>query len=195
MKARPAAEGSYPLGSPEERLPVASHGAYSPLVNLRAGSHREGGMKAVLQRVSEASVEVEGRLMAKIGRGICLLIGVEKGDTEEDAEFLAKKATELRIFPDGEGKMNLSLADVKGEVLAISQFTLAGSTRKGRRPSFDGAEEPVRARELFQFAVERVRERGFRVESGVFQAVMGVRLINDGPVTFILESRREGFSH
>jgi D-tyrosyl-tRNA(Tyr) deacylase len=143
-----------------------------------------------LQRVKRAWVEAEGRTAGRIGAGICLLVGVEKGDTREDAEFMAKKATELRIFPDAEGKMNLSLAEAGGEVLAVSQFTLAGSTRKGRRPSFDGAEEPARAAQLFDHLVALVRERGFRVETGVFQAMMDVHLTNDGPVTFILESRK-----
>ena len=147
-------------------------------------------MIIVLQRVKQARVEVEGRATGRIGPGICLLVGVEKGDTREDAEFLASKATELRIFPDSEGKMNLSLAEAGGEVLAVSQFTLAGSTRKGRRPSFDGAEEPTLAAELFDHLVALVREKGFRVETGVFQAMMDVHLTNDGPVTFILESRK-----
>jgi len=147
-------------------------------------------MIIVLQRVKQAWVEVEGRTTGRIGLGICLLVGVEKGDTREDAEFLAGKTTELRIFPDNEGKMNLSLAEAGGEVLAVSQFTLAGSTRKGRRPSFDGAEEPTLAVELFDHLVALVREKGFRVETGVFQAMMDVHLTNDGPVTFILESRK-----
>ncbi len=151
-------------------------------------------MKIVLQRVGEASVEAAGRLEGQIGRGICLLIGVEKGDTAQDADFLARKAVELRIFPDAGGKMNLSLAEVGGEVLAVSQFTLAGSTRKGRRPGFDEAEEPKRAEELFRLVVDKIRERGFRVATGVFQAEMDVRLVNEGPVTFILESRRPGVS-
>lgn len=151
-------------------------------------------MKIVLQRVGEASVEAAGRLEGQIGRGICLLIGVEKGDTAQDADFLARKAVELRIFPDAEGKMNLSLAEVGGEVLAVSQFTLAGSTRKGRRPGFDEAEEPKRAEELFRLVVDKIRERGFRVATGVFQAEMDVRLVNEGPVTFILESRWPGVS-
>ncbi len=150
-------------------------------------------MRIVLQLVSEAGVEVEGRPVARIGRGLCLLVGVEKGDTESDAAGLARKAVELRIFPDGEGKMNLSVADVGGEVLAVSQFTLAASVRKGRRPSFDGAEEPVRAAALFDCFVAALREAGraagLRVETGVFQAVMAVRLTNDGPVTFVLDSR------
>ena len=130
-------------------------------------------------------------MAGRIGRGICLLVGVEKGDTEADAEHLALKAVELRIFPDEAGKMNLSLADVGGEVLAVSQFTLAGSVRKGRRPSFDGAEEPGRAEALFARFVDAVRGQGIRVETGVFQAHMTVRIVNDGPVTFVLESRRD----
>jgi D-tyrosyl-tRNA(Tyr) deacylase len=146
-------------------------------------------MKIVLQRVKQAVVEVEGRVAGRIGRGVCLLIGVEKGDKEEDAELLARKITELRIFPDDAGKMNLSLAEVSGEALAISQFTLAGSTKKGRRPSFDGAEEPRRAEALFNHLVRNIRQRGFRVETGVFQADMLVQINNEGPVTFILEAR------
>lgn len=147
-------------------------------------------MKIVLQRVSEARVEVGGRATGRIGRGVCLLVGVEKGDTEEDATSLARKTVELRIFPDGEGRMNLALADVAGAVLAVSQFTLAGSVRKGRRPSFDGAEEPGRAARLFDCFVEALRELGIQVETGVFQAHMAVHLTNDGPVTFILDSRK-----
>ena len=151
-------------------------------------------MIIVLQRVKQARVEVEGRTTGKIGPGICLLVGVEKGDTTEDAEFLARKSTELRIFPDKEGKMNLSLGESGGEVLAVSQFTLAGSTKKGRRPSFDGAEQPTLAAELFDHLVALIRQKGFRVETGIFQAIMDVHLTNDGPVTFILESckAREG---
>jgi D-tyrosyl-tRNA(Tyr) deacylase len=147
-------------------------------------------MKIVLQRVNAASVTIEGRLVGEIGRGLCLLVGVEKGDTAEEAAALARKVAELRIFPDTAGKMNLSLADVGGAVLAVSQFTLAGSTRKGRRPSFDGAEEPGRAAELFEFFVAALRAAGFSVATGVFQASMEVRILNDGPVTFILESKR-----
>jgi D-aminoacyl-tRNA deacylase len=151
-------------------------------------------MKIVLQRVKEAAVEVEGRVVGRIGPGICLLIGVEKGDSEEEAEALAGKITELRIFPDGAGKMNLSLGESGGEVLAISQFTLAGSTKKGRRPSFDGAEEPKRAEALINHLAGSIRKRGFRVETGVFQAIMDVHLINEGPVTFLLEAKKPAFS-
>ena len=147
-------------------------------------------MIIVLQRVKEAWVEAGGRTAGRIGQGLCLLVGVERGDIPEDAEFLAAKATELRIFPDGEGRMNLSLADVGGEVLAVSQFTLAGSTKKGRRPSFDGAEEPRLAESLFEELIRWIRRRGFRVEKGVFQAQMNVHINNDGPVTFVLESRK-----
>lgn len=148
-------------------------------------------MRIVLQRVREARVDVEGRTAGRIGRGICLLVGVEKGDGEADAELLARKAVELRIFPDAEGRMNLPIGAVDGEVLAVSQFTLAGSVRKGRRPSFDGAEEPERAAEVFGYFVGAVRALGVRVETGVFQALMEVHIVNDGPVTFVLESRRE----
>jgi len=147
-------------------------------------------MKIVLQRVKEASVAVDGRTVGRIGRGVCLLVGVEKGDGEPDAEFLARKAVELRIFPDAGGKMNLSLGDIGGEVLAVSQFTLAASVRKGRRPSFDGAEEPGRAAELFRYFAGAVEALGIAVETGVFQALMDVHILNDGPVTFVLESRR-----
>ena len=147
-------------------------------------------MKIVLQRVKEARVDVDGRTAGRIGRGLCLLVGVEKGDGEADAEFLARKAVEMRIFPDAAGKMNLALGDIGGEVLAVSQFTLAGSVRKGRRPSFDGAEEPARAAELFRYFVGAVEALGITVETGVFQALMDVHIHNDGPVTFILESRR-----
>jgi len=147
-------------------------------------------MKIVLQRVKEARVDVEGKTVGRIGRGLCLLVGVERGDGEADAEFLARKTVELRVFPDAEGRMNLSLAEAGGEVLAVSQFTLAASVRKGRRPSFDGAEDPGRAAELFQYFVGAVEALGVNVETGVFQAVMDVHILNDGPVTFILESRK-----
>ncbi len=146
-------------------------------------------MKIVLQRVKEARVDVDGKTVGRIGRGICLLVGVEKGDGQADAETLAGKCVELRIFPDAQGKMNLSLAETGGEVLAVSQFTLAGSVRKGRRPSFDGAEEPARAAELFDYFVGAVEALGVTVETGVFQTLMDVHIVNDGPVTFILDSK------
>lgn len=147
-------------------------------------------MKIVLQRVKKAAVEVEQKVRGKISKGVCLLVGIEKGDSEEDAQYLANKTVELRIFPDEEGKMNLSLLDVKGEVLVVSQFTLAASVKKGRRPSFDNAEAPERAERLFSYFVDLIKKKGIKVETGVFGALMEVHLVNDGPVTFILSSRK-----
>ena len=147
-------------------------------------------MKIVLQRVKQAAVEVNKQTVGQINKGVCLLVGVEKGDTEEEALYLAHKIPELRIFPDEEGKMNLSLLDIAGEVLAVSQFTLAASLKKGRRPSFDNAEDPERAEKLFRSFVDAIRERGIKVETGVFGALMDVHLVNEGPVTFILEKKK-----
>ena len=147
-------------------------------------------MKVVLQRVREASVNIQKKTVSKIERGVCVLVGIERGDTEKDAKYFSQKLVELRIFPDKEGKMNLSLLDIGGEVLAVSQFTLAGSVKKGRRPSFDKAEEPRRAKGLFDHFVGLIRERGVHVETGIFGALMDIHLINDGPVTFILEGKR-----
>ena len=147
-------------------------------------------MRIVLQRVKEASVAVEGDVVGRINHGLCLLVGFEKGDGEEDVRFLANKIVELRIFPDEDDKMNLSVRDISGGILAISQFTLVGSVKKGRRPSFDKAEEPKRVEELFSAFVDRLRENTIQVETGVFAAKMDVKLVNDGPVTFILESHR-----
>jgi D-aminoacyl-tRNA deacylase len=145
-------------------------------------------MKIVLQRVAAARVTVDGVETGRVGRGLCLLVGIEKGDAEADVERLARKSAEIRVFPDAAGKMNLSVAEAAGGILAVSQFTLAGSTGKGRRPSFDGAEEPARAAELFRLFVELLRARGLEVSTGVFQAPMMVHIENDGPVTFILDS-------
>jgi D-tyrosyl-tRNA(Tyr) deacylase len=147
-------------------------------------------VKVVLQRVKKASVVVGNDTVGRIDRGLCLLVGVERGDTEEDVQFLAKKIVELRIFPDEDGKMNLSVGDINGGILSISQFTLAGSVKKGRRPSFDKAENPERAALLFNSFVGRLREHGMVVETGVFAAMMDVCIVNDGPVTFVLESRK-----
>ncbi len=144
-------------------------------------------MKIVLQRVKKAAVEVEQKVVGEIGQGACLLVGIEKGDTQQEAQYLANKIVELRVFPDKKDKMNLSLLDVQGEVLAVSQFTLAGSLKKGRRPSFDNAEEPEKAERLFRYFVDLIEQRGVKVETGIFGALMEVRLVNDGPVTFILE--------
>lgn len=146
-------------------------------------------MKIVLQRVKKATVEVERKVAGEIGQGVCLLVGIEKGDTQQEARYLANKIVELRIFPDGEERMNLSLLDIQGEVLAVSQFTLAGSLKKGRRPSFDSAEQPERAESLFRYFIDLIKQRGIKVETGVFGALMEVRLVNNGPVTFILEKK------
>jgi len=144
-------------------------------------------MKIVLQRVKEANVRVKGKIVGKINKGIALLVGIERGDREEGAKYLANKIVNLRIFPDNEGKMNLSLLDVRGEILAVSQFTLAASLKKGRRPSFENAEEPKKAEELFNFFVNELKSKRVKVETGIFGAMMEVFLINDGPVTYILE--------
>ncbi len=145
-------------------------------------------MKAVIQRVAEAGVQVRGEAVGRIGRGILILLGVEKGDGERDAEWLAEKIVNLRIFEDEAGKMNLSVGEIGGELLAVSQFTLAGNCAKGRRPSFDTAAPPEEANRLYEYFVGNLRARGMKVETGIFQAMMRVSLVNDGPVTFILES-------
>jgi D-aminoacyl-tRNA deacylase len=147
-------------------------------------------MKAVIQRVSKAEVTVAGETVGRIGRGILVLLGVEKGDSELDADWLADKIVALRIFEDDAGKMNLALKEIGGELLVVSQFTLAGNCAKGRRPSFDSAAPPVEANRLYEYFVERARRMGLPVATGVFQAMMQVSLVNDGPVTFILESPR-----
>lgn len=147
-------------------------------------------MKAVIQRVSEAAVRVDGSVVGSIGSGTLVLLAVEKGDTEADAEFLAKKIVELRIFEDSEGKMNLSLQDIGGSILAISQFTLAGSCEKGRRPSFTAAASPDEGKRLYEYFARQVETLDIPVATGIFQADMKVSLVNDGPVTFILESRK-----
>ncbi len=146
-------------------------------------------MKAVIQRVSRASVEVEGRRVASIRAGLLVLLGVERGDGEEQAAYLAEKIPRLRVFDDGEGRMNRSLEEVGGEVLLVSQFTLAGRLEKGRRPSFTDAAPPDEARRLYEDLGERLRRDGVRISLGRFQERMQVELVNDGPVTFLLERR------
>lgn len=141
-----------------------------------------------MQRVSEASVEVAGETVGSIGGGLLLLLGITHADTTAQADFLAAKIAGLRIFPDEEGKMNRSVNDAAGSILVVSQFTLYGDTRKGRRPSFDAAAPPEQARTLYEYFVECLRAAGFEVRTGVFQATMQVKLINDGPVTFIVEA-------
>ena len=147
-------------------------------------------MKAVIQRVTQARVVIAAREHSRIGAGILVLLGVEKGDTREDASALAKKIVELRIFEDEAGKMNRSLLDTHGQILAVSQFTLLGDCRKGRRPSFDDAAPPDEAKQLYETFVEEVKGLGVDAATGVFQAMMDVELTNQGPVTFALDSRR-----
>ena len=146
-------------------------------------------MIAVLQRVASAQVVVDGERVSRIGAGVLALVGAVAGDGEADVEFMARKICELRIFPDGAGKMNLSVAEVAGEVLLVSQFTLAADTRKGRRPSFDAALEPRTAEPLLSQLGAAVAARGVVVRTGRFGAHMRVELVNDGPVTLILDSR------
>jgi len=146
-------------------------------------------MKAVLQRVLHASVEISGKKVGTIDQGIVMLLGVEKGDTEDDASWLMAKIVNLRIFEDDYGKMNLSVLDVDGAILAVSQFTLAGNCSKGRRPSFDTAALPEDANILYEFSVEELKRFGCTVATGVFQADMQVCLINDGPVTFVIDTQ------
>ncbi len=144
-------------------------------------------MRALLQRVSGASVSVDGRLVSTIGQGIVILAGVTHGDTIENAEWLAQKISSLRIFEDSDGKMNLSIIDVKGAILLVSQFTLYANTNKGRRPSFTGAALPDEAEPLISAFAEQIRAKGIPVETGVFGADMAVEIHNDGPVTLMLE--------
>ena len=147
-------------------------------------------MRAVVQRVTRASVAVEGKITGEIGRGFLVLLGVTTSDATADADYLAEKIAGLRIFEDAAGKMNVALADVQGAVLAVSQFTLHGDVRRGKRPSFDSAAPPEQARKLYEYFVERVRALGLRCETGVFQAMMQVELVNDGPVTILLDSEK-----
>ena len=147
-------------------------------------------MRAVLQRVSQARVEVAEETVGAIAQGLLVLLGVEQEDAEEDAALLAKKTAELRLFEDDGGKMNLSVEDIGGEILVVSQFTLAADCRKGRRPGFSRAAPPEEANRLYQHYVALLRQRGLSVATGQFQAMMQVSLTNDGPVTFLLDSNK-----
>ncbi len=147
-------------------------------------------MRAVVQRVSRAKVTVAGEPVGEIGTGLLVLLGVGRNDTEADADYLGEKVAGLRIFEDAEGKMNRAVGESGGAVLAVSQFTLYGDVRRGKRPSFDAAARPEQARRLYEHFVEKVRAAGLRCETGRFQEMMQVELVNDGPVTILLDSQK-----
>jgi D-tyrosyl-tRNA(Tyr) deacylase len=147
-------------------------------------------MRAVVQRVSGARILVGGEVLGEIGLGLLVLLGVGAGDTRTEVDYLAEKTIGLRIFEDADGKMNLSVAEMGGAVLVVSQFTLYGDARRGRRPSFDGAAPPEQARELYEYFVEKIRAAGLRCETGRFQETMQVELVNEGPVTILLDSAK-----
>ena len=150
-------------------------------------------MRAVIQRVEKANVTVEGTSVGEIDQGLLVLLAVEASDGPEDLDFLKKKILNLRVFEDGEGKMNLSLREAGGSILMVSQFTLYGDLRKGNRPSFSRAAPPAQARELYQELIDQLRSEGVTVEAGEFQAMMKVALVNDGPVTLIVDSSKQYF--
>ncbi len=147
-------------------------------------------MRAVIQRVSRAKVVVDGETVGEIGRGLLVFLGVAQADTQADADYVADKMTGLRIFEDDEGRMNRAVAELGGAVLVVSQFTLYGDVRRGKRPSFDAAASPPNARELYEYVVDRIRLTGLRCETGKFQEMMQVELVNDGPVTILLDSTK-----
>jgi D-tyrosyl-tRNA(Tyr) deacylase len=147
-------------------------------------------MRAVVQRVSRAQVMVDEKIVGKIGRGLLVLLGVTHADSEADADYLADKIAGLRVFEEENGKMNLDTASVSGEVLVVSQFTLYGDVRRGKRPSFDAAAPPERARQLYEYFVERIRATGLPCQTGRFQETMQLELVNDGPVTILLDSTK-----
>lgn len=147
-------------------------------------------MRAVIQRVSKAKVSVDGQVVSSISRGLLVLLGVSEDDTEADVQYLADKTVNLRIFEDSEGKMNLSVNDIDGEILVISQFTLYGDCRKGRRPSFTNAARPEKAIPLYESYIKSLANMGRNPKTGVFQALMDVELINEGPVTILLDSKK-----
>jgi D-tyrosyl-tRNA(Tyr) deacylase len=147
-------------------------------------------VKALIQRVKSSQVSIDGEIIGKIGEGLLIFFGVEKGDTENDLGYLVKKVSNLRIFEDVQGKMNLSIRDIKSQVLVVSQFTLVADCRKGNRPSFDNAEEPLKAKEMYMKFIGMLRRQGVSVSTGAFGAQMQVHLINDGPVAIIIDSKK-----
>jgi D-aminoacyl-tRNA deacylase len=146
-------------------------------------------MKALLQRVSMASVEANGQIAGNIDKGLVVFVCAMKGDAEKDLDYIVKKVSQLRIFEDDQGKLNRSILDIHGSALVVSQFTLAATTRKGNRPSFEAAEAPEQAKDMYDEFVRRLKERGAKVQTGIFAATMAVSLVNDGPVTILLDSR------
>jgi D-tyrosyl-tRNA(Tyr) deacylase len=147
-------------------------------------------MRAVIQRVREGSVEIEGNQIGRIGQGLVILLGVGQGDTEKDAKYLSGKIINLRIFEDKQGKMNLSVKDINGQILVISQFTLYGDCKKGRRPSFVSAALPDKAIKLYEYFIKCIKGYNLKIETGQFQAMMLVKIFNDGPVTILLDSEK-----
>jgi len=147
-------------------------------------------MKALIQRVKMAEVQIKGKIYSKINKGLLIFLGIENGDTERDIEYLVRKVPHLRIFEDSQEKMNLSTLDIKGEILVVSQFTLSADCRRGNRPSFDSAEEPAKAKDIYMRFIEGLRESGLKIETGDFGAYMQVHLINDGPVTIMIDSKK-----
>jgi D-tyrosyl-tRNA(Tyr) deacylase len=169
-------------------LPTAVSGEICTGCARRSRSNLDRFMRIVLQRVKNARVDIAGETVGAIGVGLVILLGVTHTDQQSDAEYLADKVIQLRIFPDEAGRMNRGLLDAGGALLVVSQFTLYGDCRKGRRPSFDHAAPPDQARTLYQHFIQRLKSSNIAVETGVFQAEMEIHLINDGPVTFILDS-------
>lgn len=146
-------------------------------------------MVVVLQRVSNASVEIKGEKVSEIGKGLVLFLGIQKGDNEKDIDYLVNKIPNLRVFEDSSGKMNLSLKDIGGEILIVSEFTLTADCKKGLRPSFDKAAPPQEAKKLYETFIERLKQIGVPVKEGIFRSFMNVSLINEGPVTFVITTR------
>lgn len=147
-------------------------------------------MKALIQRVKMAEVQIDGKIYSKTNKGLLIFLGIENGDTEKDIEYLVRKVPHLRIFEDSQEKMHLSTLDIKGEILVVSQFTLSADCRRGNRPSFDSAEEPAKAKNIYLRFIEGLRESGLKIETGDFGAYMQVHLINDGPVTIMIDSKK-----
>jgi D-tyrosyl-tRNA(Tyr) deacylase len=179
-------------GSPEKSIAIQLWEAVDRAQHLESTRQKleTEYMRAIVQRVSRAKVTVSGQVTGEIGPGLLVLLGVGKTDSQADANYLADKITALRIFEDADGKMNRSVAEAGGAILVVSQFTLYGDVRRGKRPSFDAAAPPDQARELYEYLVQRVRGAGLRCETGKFQEMMSVELVNEGPVTILLDSSK-----